>query len=144
MPEGSENSLNSNHERRLSVTCRYIDKLLTDMASILSVSSSRVAFPQYLPDLTSAQRRVVEDYIGRIRAQLIRVLDGQNIERPSADIPVGWSLHWTYMDAPVLPSRQSVMRKGEIAAVHSAFGCSFWLLALMECAWLAPRSLTRT
>jgi hypothetical protein len=27
----------------------------------------------------------------------------------------------TYMDAPVLPSRQSVMRKGEIAAVHSAF-----------------------
>jgi hypothetical protein len=53
-------------------------------------------------------------------------------------------LRRTYMDAPVLPSRQSVMRKGEIAAVHSAFGCSFWLLALMECAWLAPRALTRT
>jgi GTP-binding protein EngB required for normal cell division len=95
MPEGSANSLNSNHERRLSVTCRYIDKLLADMESILNVSSSRLAFPQYISDLTSAQRRVIEDYIGRIRAQLIRVLDGQHIERPSAEIPVGRSLHST-------------------------------------------------
>jgi hypothetical protein len=37
MPEESVNSLNSNHERRLSVTCRYVDKLLADMESILSV-----------------------------------------------------------------------------------------------------------
>ena len=112
MPEGSANSLNSNHERRLSVTCRYIDKLLADMESILSVSSSRVAFPQYLPDLTSAQRRVVEDYIGRIRAQLIRVLDGQNIERPSADIPVARSLHstLTFVDIAVEELKPEYMR----------------------------------
>ena len=112
MPEGSANSLNSNHERRLSVTCRYIDKLLADMESILSVSSSRLAFPQYIPDLTSAQRRVVEDYIGRIRAQLIRVLDGQNIERPSADIPVGRSLHstLTFVDIAVEELKPEYMR----------------------------------
>ena len=112
MPEGSANSLNSNHERRLSVTCRYIDKLLADMESILSVSSSRLAFPQYPPDLTSAQRRVVEDYIGRIRAQLIRVLDGQNIERPSADIPVGRSLHstLTFVDIAVEELKPEYMR----------------------------------
>jgi GTP-binding protein EngB required for normal cell division len=112
MPEGSANSLNSNHERRLSVTCRYIDKLLADMESILSVSSSRLAFPQYTPDLTSAQRRVVEDYIGRIRAQLIRVLDGQNIERPSADIPVGRSLHstLTFVDIAVEELKPEYMR----------------------------------
>jgi GTP-binding protein EngB required for normal cell division len=112
MPEGSANSLNSNHERRLSVTCRYIDKLLADMESILSVSSSRLAFPQYIPDLTSVQRRVVEDYIGRIRAQLIRVLDGQNIERPSADIPVGRSLHstLTFVDIAVEELKPEYMR----------------------------------
>ena len=46
-------------------------------------------------DLTSAQRLVVEDYISRIRTQLIRVLDRQNIERPRADIPVARSLHST-------------------------------------------------
>ena len=112
MPEGSANSLNSNHERRLSVTCRYIDKLLADMESVLSVSSSKLAFPQYTPDLTSAQRRVVEDYISRIRAQLIRVLDGQNIGRPPADIPVTRSLHstLTFVDIAVEELKPEYMR----------------------------------
>jgi GTP-binding protein EngB required for normal cell division len=93
MPEASGNSLNSNHERRLSVTCRHIDKLLADMESSLNVSTSKLAFPQYMSDLSPAQRRVIEDYIGRIRAQLIRVLDGQGMERPPAEIPVSRSLH---------------------------------------------------
>jgi GTP-binding protein EngB required for normal cell division len=87
------NALNSNHERRLSVTCRHIDKLLAEMESALNVSTSKLAFPQYAPDLSPAQRRVIEDYIGRIRAQLVRVLDGQGMERPPADIPVSRSLH---------------------------------------------------
>ena len=112
MPEESANSLNSNHERRLSVTCRYIDKLLADMESMLNVSSSKLAFPQYTPDLTSAQRRVVEDCISRIRAQLIRVLDGQNIERPPADIPVARSLHstLTFVDIAVEELKPEYMR----------------------------------
>ena len=88
-----EESLNSNHARRLSVTCRHIDKLLADMEGALSVSDSKKAFPEYLPDITPAQRRVIEDYIVRIRAQLVRVLDGQSIERPEASIPVSRSLH---------------------------------------------------
>ena len=87
------NSLNSNHERRLTVTCRHIDKLLAEMEVALNVSTSKLAFPQYVADLSPAQRRVIEDYISRIRAQLVRVLDGQEIERPTADIPVSRSLH---------------------------------------------------
>ncbi len=63
------------------------------MESALNVSTSKLAFPQYALDLSPAQRRVIEDYIGRIRAQLIRVLDGQGMERPPADIPVSRSLH---------------------------------------------------
>ena len=112
MPEESANSLNSNHERRLSVTCRYIDKLLADMESILSISSSKLAFPQYTSDLTPAQRRVIEDYITRLRAQLIRVLDGQHIERPPADIPVARSLHstLTFVDITVEELRPEYMR----------------------------------
>lgn len=87
------NSLNSNHERRLSVTCRYIDKLLADIETCLNISASKLAFPRYASDLSPVQRRVVEDYISRIRAQLVRVLDGQGIERPPADIPASRSLH---------------------------------------------------
>lgn len=88
-----EESLNSNHARRLSVTCRHIDKQLADMENALSVASSKNAFPEYLSDITPAQRRVIEDYIARIRAQLARVLDGQGIERPEPSIPVSRSLH---------------------------------------------------
>jgi GTP-binding protein EngB required for normal cell division/ABC-type transporter Mla subunit MlaD len=88
-----EESLNSNHVRRLSVTCRHIDKLLADMENALSVASSKNAFPEYLSDVTPAQRRVIEDYISRIRAQLARVLDGQGIDRPEPSIPVSRSLH---------------------------------------------------
>lgn len=112
MLEGSANSLNSNHERRLSVTCRYIDKLLADMESILNVSSSKLAFPQYTLDVTPAHRRVIEDYISRIRAQLIRVLDGQNVERPPADIPVTRSLHstLTFVDIAVEELKPDYMR----------------------------------
>jgi GTP-binding protein EngB required for normal cell division len=92
MPEETANPLNSSHQRRLTVTCRYIDKLLADMEGTLHVSESKLAFPHYRPDLSPPQRRVIEDYIRRIRAQLIRVLDGQNIERPSPDIPESRSL----------------------------------------------------
>jgi len=86
-------SLNSNHARRLSVTCRHIDKQLADMENALNVASSKNAFPEYLSDITPAQRRVIEDYIARIRAQLARVLDGQGIERPEPSIPVSRSVH---------------------------------------------------
>jgi GTP-binding protein EngB required for normal cell division len=111
------NSLNSNHERRLSVTCRHIDKLLAEMESALHVSTSKLAFPQYAPDLSPAERRVIEDYIGRIRAQLLRVLDGQGIERPPADIPVSRSLHsyLTFVDIATEELKPEYMRGyGEI------------------------------
>jgi len=88
-----EESLNSNHTRRLSVTCRHIDKLLADMENALSVANSRQAFPEYLSDVTPAQRRVIEDYIARVRVQLFRVLDVQGVDRPEPFIPVSRCLH---------------------------------------------------
>jgi|SRR5579872_1977588 hypothetical protein len=87
------NSLNPNHERRLSVTCRYIDRLLADVETSLNISASKLAFPQYVSDLSASQRRVIEDYISQIRSQLVQILDGQGIERPPADIPVSRLLH---------------------------------------------------
>ena len=112
MPEDAANSLNANHERRLSVTCRHIDKLLSDMEGALNAAASKVAFPQYVSDLAPAQRRVIEDYISRIRAQLVRVLDGQHIERPVADIPVSRSLHavLTFIDIAVEELKPEYMR----------------------------------
>ncbi len=93
MIEEKNNPLNSNHERRLSTTCRYIDKLLADIEASLNISSSKRAFPHYALDILPAQTRVIEEYIFRIRTQLLRTLDGQYIERRPADIPVSRLLH---------------------------------------------------
>jgi hypothetical protein len=62
---------------RLRVTCEYIDKLLGEIREILHASYSKVAFPRFLPDIAPAQSRTIEDYLVRLRAQLVRVLDGQ-------------------------------------------------------------------
>jgi len=88
-----EDSLTSNHARRLSVTFRHIDKLLADMESALSIANSKRAFPEYLSDVTPAQQRVIEDYIARIRIHLAGVLEAQGIGRPEPFVPVSRSLH---------------------------------------------------
>lgn len=88
-----EQSLNSNQARRLSVTCRYIDKLLADIEGALSVADSAQAFPEYVSDITPTERQVIEDYAARIRLQLVRVLDSHGVARPEAAIPVSRSLH---------------------------------------------------
>jgi GTP-binding protein EngB required for normal cell division len=104
--------LNENQARRLKVTCQYIDKLLSDMEGVLNVSASKAAFPKISPDLSPAQRRTVEDYIVRVRAQLVRVLDGQGIAREDPKIPETRSLmaYLTAVDIAVEELAPSYMR----------------------------------
>jgi GTP-binding protein EngB required for normal cell division len=86
-------SLNEFQARRLRVTCQYIDKLLGEVEEILNLAASKAAFPRYSGDVAPAQRRTVEDYISRIRAQLVRVLDGQGISREKPSIPASRAIH---------------------------------------------------
>jgi GTP-binding protein EngB required for normal cell division len=86
-------SLNESQARRLRVTCQYIDKMLGDVESVLNTAASKAAFPRYSPDIAPVQRRTIEDYLGRIRAQLIRVLEGQGIPREEPQIPASRAVH---------------------------------------------------
>jgi len=79
--------MNEYQARRLRVTCQYIDRLLGDMESILNVSASGTAFPRYSADVFPEQRRTIEEYIARLRAQIVGVLDAQGIARQQAPIP---------------------------------------------------------
>jgi GTP-binding protein EngB required for normal cell division len=78
--------LNESQKRHLSVSCQHIDKQLMDVEAVLNQSASKAAFPKYLSEIPLAQRRTIEGYIARIRAQLLRILDGQNIEKPKPRI----------------------------------------------------------
>lgn len=89
----NEGGLNEHQKRHLRVTCQYVDRLLADIEAILNSSASKAAFPRYVLDITPAQRRTIEDYIARIRGQLLRVLDGQDIHREPPTIPASRAVH---------------------------------------------------
>ena len=79
--------LNHSQQRRLRVTCEYIDKMLCDMENALHSAESQSPFPRHVADLTPAQARVIEDHIRRLRAQLLRVLAWQHMKPNPPDIP---------------------------------------------------------
>jgi GTP-binding protein EngB required for normal cell division len=85
--------LNESQARRLLVTCRYADKLIGEIEEILNSAASKAAFPRYIQNIAPVQRKTIEDYLARIRAQLVRVLDGQDIPRPDATIPASRAVY---------------------------------------------------
>ena len=86
-------SLNPFQANRLRITCQYIDKLLGEIEEILNTTTSKAAFPRYSADILPAQRRTIDDYIARVRAQLVRILEGQSIAREKPSIPASRAVH---------------------------------------------------
>jgi GTP-binding protein EngB required for normal cell division len=78
-------TLSANHKRHLLVSYQYADKLLSEVEEILMASQSKSPFPQYKNSLTLAQTKVVQDYIARIRSQMIHALASQNITPPAPE-----------------------------------------------------------
>jgi GTP-binding protein EngB required for normal cell division len=78
--------LNEHQQRRLLISCQHIDKLLSDVEEILNASVSRSPFPRWSDDTSPVQRKVTQDYIARLRAQLVRVLEGQDIAHPGSTV----------------------------------------------------------
>lgn len=83
----SQRTLNESQERHLRIVCQYVDRLFCEIESILASATSKSAFPQYISEISTADRHAIEDSIGSIRAQLVHTLEGQNITREKAAIP---------------------------------------------------------
>ena len=79
--------------KHLRVTCHHIDSLLGEIEGILYESSSKTAFPEYVKDITPAQQKTIEDYIARIRARLVQVMEGQGISSNQRGVPVSRAVH---------------------------------------------------
>jgi GTP-binding protein EngB required for normal cell division len=78
--------LNPSQRRHLLTSCQYADKLLSEIEATLVVSRSKSPFPKFKPDISPTQAKVVQDYVARMRAQLVRILDGQGVEIPAPHI----------------------------------------------------------
>jgi hypothetical protein len=84
--------LNDPQQRRLRITCKYIDNLLCDIEHALHSASSQSPFPEYVVDISPAQARAIEDHICQLRSQLLRVLAWQHLRPEPAEIPVTRSI----------------------------------------------------
>jgi hypothetical protein len=118
MPEDSRALLNPHQQRRLRVTCQYIDKTLADIEGILNSAATKSPFPNYILDLQPTQRRIIEDHIGRIRSRLVRVLKGQDIEPEQPSIPATRAIHasLTFLDIAAEELKPKYMRDyGEVS-----------------------------
>jgi len=71
--------LNESQRLHLLTSCQYADRLLSEIEAILVASQSKSPFPKLKPDISPAQAKVVQDYISRMRAQVVRILDSQGV-----------------------------------------------------------------
>ena len=87
--------LNPNHRRHLLVSYQYADQLLSEVEAILFASTSKSPFPKYKNSLTPAQIKVVQDYIARIRNQMVHALASQSITPPPPQLDSAHSIRVT-------------------------------------------------
>ena len=110
--------LNETQQRRLIITCQYIDKMLSEIEQVLHSATSLSPFPRYVVDITPAQARVIEDHIRRLRSQLLRALDWQHMKPEPPEIPVTRSItvDLTFIDIAIEELKPGYMRG--CGAVH--------------------------
>jgi hypothetical protein len=117
-PGRSSAALNQAQQRRLSVTCEYIDRLLCDVEQILHQNSCLSPFPRHVMDVTAEQTGALEEHIGRLRAQLLRALAWQRLKPEPPDIPASRAVltHLNFIDIAIEELRPRYMRgSGAIA-----------------------------
>ena len=109
--------LNAPQKNRLRSTCQHIDKLLSSVEHILHETASESPFRTHQIDIAPAQVRVIEDYIRRLRKQMLRALEWQHIQPPEPEIPATRAVltHLAFIDIAVEELRPSYMRgSGEV------------------------------
>ena len=74
--------LNSAQALHLITSAQYADKLFDEIESVLFASKSKSPFRKYKNALSPAQIKIVEDYLVRIRTQMVRALETQGIPLP--------------------------------------------------------------
>lgn len=87
----SSSGLNEHHVRHIVTTLRYVDELLGKAEHIMAVAGSPSPFQQYVNDSTPLQRKVVHDYVVRLREMMSRSLEELHIPRPAPVTGALWA-----------------------------------------------------
>jgi len=82
--------LNEAQQRRLLANAKHADELLSNIEETLTASESKSAFPNYRPDVSMHQARLIHSHIARFRNHLSRVLAAVGVKHEG---PQFGSLH---------------------------------------------------
>jgi GTP-binding protein EngB required for normal cell division len=83
--------MNDNHQRHLLVTFRHIDNLLSEAEHVLATAGSASPFAEYTQDSTPVQRKVIHDYIQRVREAMARAMADLNLPLPAPVCGALWA-----------------------------------------------------
>jgi GTP-binding protein EngB required for normal cell division len=105
-------SLNASQRQHLLITCKYVDKLLGDIEETLNAAASKSVFPNYVGDITPLQRKTIEDYIARLRGQLLQVIAGQALtpEKPRISATHSLDVGLTFVEIAIAELDPHYMR----------------------------------
>jgi hypothetical protein len=85
--------LSESHSRHLLVRWQEIDRLMSEIESVLSAASSTSVFPKYKAALSPVQTRVVRDYITNIRRELLQSAKALGVSLPAPQFGSIHSIH---------------------------------------------------
>ena len=83
--------MNENHQRRLLVTFRHVDRLLSEAEQIMSSETSESPFQEYTQDSTSTQRQVAHKKILALREMMRRIVDELKIPQVQSKTGAVWA-----------------------------------------------------
>lgn len=133
--------LNDNHRRHLLSTFEHVDKLLTDALQAMACAESPSPFQRCLPDSLPVQRKVIGDYITRLRGTMVRSLEKQGIAVPKPQISSLWSFRSTLLFARTAVESPVVYREVGTAAAklrefmpryHAPISCMYPYLHMAQ------------
>jgi GTP-binding protein EngB required for normal cell division len=83
--------MNDNHTRHLLATFRHIDGLLSEVDHVLATAGLTSPFAEYTQDSTPVQRKVVHDYIQRVRQAMGHAMTDLGLPRPAPVCGALWA-----------------------------------------------------
>ncbi len=94
-------NLNDNQKRRLLTTFEHLDGVLADALQALVSAEAPSPFQRYQPDSLPVQRKVLADYVSRLRGTMVRMLESQGIAVPKPKVSSLWSFQTTLLLAKI-------------------------------------------
>ena len=96
-----KSGLTDSQKQHLLATFGYVDRLLNDALQLLNGAEVPSPFQQCVPDSLPIQRKVLADYVMRLRGSMVRTLEKHGVTLPKPQISSLWSFKTKLMSAAI-------------------------------------------